>query len=89
MESNTDLTDIYSNKQAAVFNDFLKQKLRPYYIDVYYNKEIPAVSSNFDPYEFDHNHLSKYGADLTVKKIISDPIFINRFKKVYSEKTFN
>jgi len=89
MESNTDLTDIYSNKKAAVFNDFLKEKLKPYYIDVYYRKEIPKISPGFDPYEFDDNHLSKYGADLTVKKIISDPIFINRFKKIYFEKTIN
>jgi len=89
MESNTDLTYRYSIKQAAVFNDFLKQKLKPYYIDIYYNKEIPAMSSNFDPYEFDRNHLSKYGADLVVKKILSDPIFIDQFRKIYFQKTLN
>ncbi|MDR3694493.1 acyltransferase family protein [Mucilaginibacter sp.] len=89
MESNTDLTDIYSNKQAAVYNDFLKQKLKPYYIDVYYNKQTPAVSSNFDPYEFDRNHLSKYGADLAVKKILSDSIFIDQFRKIYYKKMLN
>jgi peptidoglycan/LPS O-acetylase OafA/YrhL len=86
MESNTDLTYIYSNKQAGVFNDFLKQKLKPYYIDIYYNNQIPAVSANFDPYEFDRNHLSKYGADLAVKKILSDSIFIDQFRKIYFQK---
>jgi len=89
MESNTDFTNIYSIKQAAAFNDFLKQKLKPYYIDVYYNKQIPAVSSNSDPFEFDRNHLSKYGADLVVKKILSDPIFIDQFGKIYFQKILN
>jgi hypothetical protein len=47
------------------------------------------VSPNFDPYEFDRNHLSKYGADLAVKKILSDSIFIDQFRKIYVQKMLN
>lgn len=89
MQSNTDFTNLYSIKQAAAFNDFLKQKLRPYYIDVFYNKQLPAVSSGFDPYEFDRNHLTKYGADMVVKRILSDPIFTGQFGKIYYQKKLN
>jgi len=89
MASNTDLTDIYSNKNASVLNAFLKVKLKDYYVDVYYDKNIPKLSANFDPFEFDDNHLSKYGADLVVKRIISDSIFKKQFKLIVPMKTFN
>jgi peptidoglycan/LPS O-acetylase OafA/YrhL len=89
MESNTDLTNIYSNKKTSIFNDYLKQELKPYYIDVYYKKETPKISPNLDPYEFDDNHLSKYGADLVVKRILSDSTFISHFEKTKLMATFN
>ncbi len=83
MEHNTDLTAIFTVKQAGAYNEFLKQKLQPYYIDVYYPKAIPPVSPNADPFVFDRSHLSRYGADLVVKKIVADPIFTDQFRNSY------
>ena len=89
MEHNTDLTAIFTVKQAGAYNEFLKQKLKPYYIDVYYPKAIPPVSPNNDPFEFDRSHLSKYGADLVVKKIVADPIFTHQFRNSYFKQGTN
>ena len=76
LENNTDLTAFYTDKKTTVFNDFMNEKLKPYYIDIYYRTTIPKLSPNLDPYLFDTDHPTKYGADLMVKKIFSDPRFI-------------
>jgi len=81
LENNTDVTGFFSDKKAATLNNFLKEKLSPYYVDVYYNKQIPPISTSSEPYMFDSNHFSKYGADLAVKKIFTDPVFKIILKK--------
>ena len=82
LENNTDLTHVYSDRKADTLNDFLKEKLKPYYIDIHYKKEVPKLSPKLDPYMTDRDHLSRYGADLAAKKIFADPVFINHFRKL-------
>lgn len=81
LENNSDVSSFYENKWAERVNDSCKQKLKGYYIDIYYKDKIPKLSPNNDPFMFDNNHLSKYGADLAVQKIFSDSLFINFLKK--------
>jgi hypothetical protein len=75
LENNTDVTSFFSDKKAATLDAFLKEKFSPYYVDIYYSNQIPPISSGSEPYMFDSNHFSKHGADLVVKKIISDNLF--------------
>jgi peptidoglycan/LPS O-acetylase OafA/YrhL len=75
LENNSNVTDFYADKKTAIFNDFMKEKLSANYIDVYFRSDIPKLSPNLEPYLFDTDHLSKYGADLAVQKIFADPLF--------------
>ena len=75
-ENNTDVSNFYLEKKTVVTNDFLKDKLKDYYINVF-QLNIPRLSTSFVPYIIDNNHFSKYGADCAIKKVFSDPIFIN------------
>lgn len=84
LENNTDVTDFFSDKKAVVSDEVLKERLKPYYVDIYYKTQIPKLSTASEPYMFDSNHFSKYGADLVVKKIFSDPAF----KAILSNKQF-
>ncbi len=81
MKINTNLTSIYTVKKASTLNNFLKQKLKSYYIDVYFEEESPKISPNNEPYEFDDNHLTKYGADIIAKRILSYKALVHIINK--------
>jgi hypothetical protein len=55
-------------------NDFLKQNFKPHYIEIINKGEFPALGPDYTPYIFDKDHFTPYGGDLTVNKILADPI---------------
>ncbi|QJD95174.1 acyltransferase [Mucilaginibacter robiniae] len=67
----------YLDANALKTNKLLLHKLTNSYIDIYNYKSVPSLSINNDPYMLDENHFTKYGANITVQKIISTPPFIN------------
>jgi len=74
-----DLKAHFLDKTTSLTNKFLANALPLVYVDIY-NTATPPLSLNNKPYMFDENHLGKYGADLAVKKILSNRIAINFFK---------
>jgi len=74
-----DLKAHFLIKSMSTTDKFLGKALPSAYVDIY-NTTIPPLSPDNKPYMFDENHLGKYGADLAVKKILTNPIAINFFK---------
>jgi len=74
---NVRISKKYLLNDAFEMNNFLYQKLRPYYIDIINTNSFPPLSSGNVPYMDDENHYTKYGADITADKILSDPIIKN------------
>lgn len=70
------LREAFVNRESVVVNDLLKQKFPDYYVDIYNRYNVPGMAGNQIPYIFDLNHLSKYGADLAVSRILADHISI-------------
>jgi len=73
------ISDNFINRRAYAIHELLKNKLKPYYVDIYHLKT-PKLSPKFDPYMSDENHFSAYGAQMVTKKIFSTPLmndFIN------------
>jgi hypothetical protein len=83
MAAHKKMSPRFINRTSGVVNGLLSEKFSTQYIDIY-NSSIPLMLNNSIPYMFDNNHYTKYGADLTVHKIITNPIterFINRIGK--------
>ncbi|WP_166647972.1 acyltransferase family protein [Hymenobacter sp. UV11] len=85
MEYNINITRKYLNKHDYEMNDFLSNNLRPYYINIINTNTLPDLSSINEPYMFDTNHASRYGANLIVNKVLSDSI-ATRFLHSIAEK---
>lgn len=64
----------YLVKDAYEINNFLYEKLKPYYVNIINTNYTPPLSSDNTPYMDDENHYTKYGADIATDKILSDPI---------------
>jgi peptidoglycan/LPS O-acetylase OafA/YrhL len=64
----------YIVKSSETTNVFLKEHLKPYYIDIYNADAGPKLSEQDDPYMFDRNHFTKYGADIAVDRILANPV---------------
>ncbi|GGB92508.1 acyltransferase family protein [Dyadobacter sediminis] len=73
-ENNSMTMRRYLNSYAYELDNFLSRDLKSSYIRVINVKSIPKLSSKDEPYMADSHHLTKYGADLIVDKILSDPI---------------
>ncbi|TSD63770.1 acyltransferase [Inquilinus sp. KBS0705] len=69
---NISISRKYLNQNAAKMDAFLAKHFKPNYISVYNYGATPPSSANYSPYMSDRNHFSKYGADLTVKRILAD-----------------
>ena len=74
LQFNKNLTNVYVNQRCYRINDFLKAKFKPYYIEIINKKSIPALGPDYAPYLFDKDHFTPYGANLTISKILADPI---------------
>ena len=65
----------YITKESMLINSFLKRNFKDRYIDVFNNRGRVPLRHNI-PYMADRNHLSIYGAELAMHKIMSDYKFI-------------
>lgn len=74
LQFNTKLTNRYLRKQCYVVNDFMKNKFKPYYIDIINKNSFPGLGPDYTPYIFDKDHFTPYGGDLAINKIVTDPI---------------
>lgn len=71
-EHNKILRTNYIDNDSYILNNLLKQEFKDLYIDIYNSKSIKHLSGeDVIPYMSDENHFTKYGADLTASKIIS------------------
>ncbi|GAA3945627.1 acyltransferase family protein [Chitinophaga oryziterrae] len=71
---NIKLARKYVKPRSALVNDFLKYKLPSQYIDIYNSDSLPGISATGTPYMLDDHHVTHYGADLLIKKILSNQI---------------
>jgi hypothetical protein len=71
---NTKLARKYIKPRSTLLNDFLKSKLPSQYVDIYNSDSLPGISTTGTPYMLDDHHVTSYGADLQVKKILSNQI---------------
>ena len=74
IQFNAKLADRYMRKQCYVVNDFLKQRFKPYYVEIINKNTFPKLGPDHTPYVFDTDHFTPYGGDLVVSKVLSDPI---------------
>jgi peptidoglycan/LPS O-acetylase OafA/YrhL len=74
LQFKTRLTQRYLRKQCYVVNDFMKNKFKPYYIDIINKNAFPELGPDYTPYIFDKDHFTPYGGDLAISKILTDPI---------------
>ncbi len=65
----------FIDDRSTAINAYLKGHLGDRYIDILNDTTIPGLSPQGDPYMFDRNHYTKYGADLAVRKIVESPLF--------------
>lgn len=72
-EFNTELSKKYILAQSTETNIFLKEHLKSSYVNIY-NNSAPQPSPNAEPYMFDYNHITSYGAKIAVEKILADSI---------------
>lgn len=54
---------------------FLKAKLKDVYIPIINTDNVPGISPDAVPYISDDHHLSKFGADKALEKVLRSPIF--------------
>lgn len=80
IQYNISLKQKYIIRDGASLNNLLKSRFPEYYVDIYNHQKVPGLYLNHTPYLFDTDHLSKYGADLVAKKIISDSITSSLFE---------
>ena len=62
----------YLNQDDYLMDNFLSRNLGTNYVRVINKYSFPALSENGDPYMWDNNHTTKYGADLIVSKMLSN-----------------
>ncbi|MFD0749702.1 acyltransferase family protein [Mucilaginibacter calamicampi] len=74
LQFNKKLTDVYVNKDCYNVNNFMKQKFKPYYIEIINKTTLPALGTDYGPYMFDKDHFTPYGAGLAITKILANPI---------------
>ena len=74
-ENHVNNIDLYTDKQTLYFNNIYKEKLKGYYVDIYYYSGMPIINADDVPFLSDADHLSTFGANLAIKKIFNDPIF--------------
>lgn len=72
IQYNSSLKQNYLVSDGEDLNNMLRTKFSEYYIDIYNKYDIPGLKYDHIPYLIDTDHCSKYGADLTAKKIISN-----------------
>ncbi|WP_020213555.1 acyltransferase family protein [Flavobacterium rivuli] len=63
-------------------NSYLKSNLKDIYINVLRNDSVPPLSAKNETYMHDRDHVTKYGADLLIERIIKEPIWRNFVNKV-------
>ena len=66
----------YLVNKSKLVNDLLLKNFSNCYVNIYDSIK-PKLNNNNIPYMTDANHYSKYGADLAVNNILSNPIAIN------------
>ncbi|HJP61810.1 MAG TPA: acyltransferase family protein, partial [Mucilaginibacter sp.] len=86
IQYNSHTTSRYLDKKAADMNKYLRDNLKPFYVDIYDYDSVPPMLNNEVPYMTDGNHFSKYGADLAVSKILSSPATQNFFGNATTAK---
>jgi len=91
-EYNMKLRDGQINMDSYKINDLMKDQFKSNYINIINTNSFPGLSSSNSPYMFDENHFTKYGADLAMVKIFSNPItkkFINNIngKNAFSNQS--
>ena len=74
-ENGTPLANKFKVEAGDRLNNYLKKTFGPSYVDIYNSKSTPEVSQQLEPYMFDKQHLTKYGADLATQRIITNPSF--------------
>ncbi|GAB2971765.1 hypothetical protein GCM10027049_01700 [Mucilaginibacter puniceus] len=74
IQFNTRLTNRYLRGQCYVVNNFLKDKFKPYYIDIINKNSFPALGPDYAPYIFDKDHFTPYGGELAINKILADSL---------------
>lgn len=70
------LRERFISPDCKEVNELLKLKYPSSYIDIYNQGAVPPVLYGDIPYYWDQSHLSVYGADLAVRKILSDPVAV-------------
>jgi len=70
----------YLDSSAHKIDAYLSKNLGESYIRVINLKSFPKLSRDNIPYMWDTHHATKYGADLIVKKVFSDPIALDLLK---------
>ena len=80
LQFNTRLTQRYLRKQCYVVNEFMKNKFKPYYIDIINKNSFPELGPDYTPYIFDKDHFTPYGGDLAINKILPNSIGKEFFK---------
>jgi peptidoglycan/LPS O-acetylase OafA/YrhL len=65
----------YLDDQSYVIDKYLSTHLGADYIRVINTDTFPELSSHDEPYMWDRNHVTKYGADFIVDKVFSEKYF--------------
>ncbi|KAA6438957.1 acyltransferase [Dyadobacter flavalbus] len=73
-EYESEESEKYLISSSYTFDNYLSENLKPYYVRIINMDSFPPLSKENTPYMFDENHFTKYGADLAINKILSDPI---------------
>ncbi|MCD0486847.1 acyltransferase [Pedobacter sp. MC2016-14] len=60
---------------SVKIDGLLKAKLKEVYIPIINTDSVPGISPNAVPYISDDHHLSKFGADKALAKVLASPIF--------------
>ncbi|NML65688.1 acyltransferase [Hymenobacter sp. RP-2-7] len=63
----------YLNDEEYLMDNYLLKNLDSSYIRIINQTSFPALSANNEPYMWDNNHVTGYGADLIVNKILANP----------------
>ena len=72
-EYDTKESSKYLKSTTVVLDKYLRTKLKAYYIPIINIDGVPSLKDG-EPYIFDYSHYTKYGADLTIKKVFKDPL---------------
>jgi hypothetical protein len=71
---------------ASKINYLMASEFKDAYVNIINTNIVPKLSPSSDPYMFDENHFTEYGADLAMKKIFSDH-FTTQFISTVNERT--